>query len=236
MPVVAALGWAFVTWAQSGPSFADFVLFASDSAKAKGLVVTSGDLGANGRFRSTKKVDAPNSRIAAAIVQLHPTSVCDELLANSAQSGASCGPATPVQTPIIANLAAACGAPSPFPGCGTQSIVVDHNGLRTLSPQPYGTLMVAGGGAGPGTVILEAGTYTFCNIKLGRNAALLARGPVQINVTGTIKFDNGSTVGPESSHVTPCDVRIFSNGPRVHISRKANTRAILCAPNAELEL
>ncbi|HXJ34646.1 MAG TPA: hypothetical protein VMS22_11500, partial [Candidatus Eisenbacteria bacterium] len=235
---LAVVAWALVAWAQTAPSFGDFVLFASDSLKAKGLVVNSGDLGANNRFKSTKQVSAPASTIAAGTVQLHPKSTCDELLANSAESGSSCGPAVAVQTPIIPDLAAACGAPSPFPACGSESVTVPHGGQRTLSPQPsqWGNLMVAGGGHGPGTVILEPGSYTFCNIKIGRNAQLLARGPVHINVTGMIKFDNGSFVGPESGSVTPCDVRIFSDGPKVRISRKAQAQAVVCAPKGELEL
>ena len=221
------------------PAPDDFVLFADDTIRARGLDVQSGDVGANLSITATKPLQAPVSRIVTDAVSLHPGSTCDALLATRGQTTPDCGPAGPVTLPIIANVGAACGITSPLPTqCVGQApgIAVGHGVTQTKNPGTYGDVDVAGGGHGRGTLRLSAGTYTFCSLTLHRNAQLLALGPVTIQVVGGIKFDNGSDVGPEPSGASPCQVRIFTNGTRVRISRKASVAAILCAPNALLEL
>jgi hypothetical protein len=238
LPVVLATTLARSALAQA-PAARDFVLFADDSIRARGLVVRSGDIGANRSITATKPLQAAVSRIVTSAVSLHPGSTCGALLAKSGQSAPECDPAGPVALPIIANLAAACGITSPLPTrCVEQApgIAVGHGLTQTQNPGTYGDVDVAGGGHGPGTLELSAGTYTFCSLTLHRNAQLLALGPVTIQVVGGIKLDNGSDVRPEASAMSPCQVRILANGARVRISRKASVAATLCAPNAMLEL
>jgi hypothetical protein len=214
-----------------------FVLFANQSIRARGLDVSSGDVGANISITATKRLDAASSVIVAPFVDLHPASVCDEVHANGGQDAPACRITQHVATPVIADLASACGLTTPLPtSCPAgQGITVGHvRAPLVKGPGTYGAVMIAGGGHGPGTLVLTAGTYTFCSLKLGRNARLLARGPVTINVIGSIRQENGSTIGPESSGHA-CDVHVFAGGS-VRISRKAHTTAILCAPHSKLEL
>ena len=221
--------------AQSGTGA--FVLFSNTSIKARGLDVLSGDVGANISITATKSLDASGSRVIAPFVELDPRSVCDELLANGGQSAPACGPAQHVSTPIIADVAGACGfTPLPTQCPAGPAITVGHvKAPLVKGPGTYGAVTVAGGGHGPGTLVLTAGTYTFCSLKLGRNARVLARGPVTINVIGKIRLENGSTVGPETPSLDACDVHVNA-GASVRISRKAHMTAVLCAPHSMLDL
>jgi hypothetical protein len=225
---------ASVALAQT-PAPEDFVLFADQTLRARGLIVTSGDVGANVSLKGTKRIDAASSRLVSNTVDLHPASSCAALLANSGRATGNCGPATPVSTPIIADVAAACGAPNPFPTCNPgASVFVAHDATTTLQPGVYGDVIVSGGGAGPGTLILAGGSYTFCNMRVNRNGVVQAQAPVQVHVAGTTKFDNGSNVGPQGQ-ISPCQFRIFSNGAKFRVSRKGALRGVVCAPNAKLE-
>ena len=93
-------------------------------------------------------------------------------------------PATPVAIPVVANLRSACGFPSDFRTvCSGPNLTVGHDGAENATPGTYNVVDVAGGGRGPGfALILAPGTYTFCSLRLGRSAALLASGPVTINI------------------------------------------------------
>src|SRR5205814_335473 len=136
-------------------------------------------------------------------------------------------------------LASACGFPTnlPSPCSSSDAIIVGHDGSVEKNAGTYSRIDVAGGGAGPGSLVLTGGTYTICgDVMLRRNAQLAVRAPSVIRVLGRIKFDNGSSVGPESLSVSPCQIQIFSNGDRVRVSRRASVQATICAPKAKLEL
>jgi len=218
------------------PVLDDFVLFGSGAVRARGLEVVSGDVGTNGTLIGTRRIDAAD-RIVGNHVELDRASSCKELLARPGDGVPKCGPAKPVAIPVVADLAGACGFPSPFPTeCSGTDITVGHDGFEERGPGSYGVVDVAGGGRGPGTLVLTGGTYTFCRLRLGRKATLLASGPVTINVIGALKLDNGSELHPASGAIGPC-VRIFANTTgKVRISRKAHVQAILCAPYGKLDV
>lgn len=234
---VLALSFAGSAGAQA-PTLSDFVLFGSNTLRARGLVVDSGDVGTNGTLVGSKAIDAPDSAIVGDRVELDKKSVCDALRSNGGEASSQCGPATPVAIPVVANLASACGFPSSLPtACSGPDLLLDHDATKNATPGTYNVVDVAGGGRGPATLILSAGTYTFCSLRLGRNAALLASGPVTINVLSSVKLDNGSQVRPDSGTLSACDIKIFANTDgKVRISRKAYVQGTLCAPNAKLDV
>jgi hypothetical protein len=146
---VLALSFAGSARAQA-PALSDFVLFGSDTVRARGLVVESGDVGTNGTLVGSKAIDAPDSTIVGNRVELDKKSVCDDLRANSAESSPQCGPATPVAIPVVANLRSACGFPGDFPsGCSGPNLPVGHDGTVNATPGTYNVVDVAGGGRGP---------------------------------------------------------------------------------------
>jgi hypothetical protein len=84
-----------------------------------------------------------------------------------------------------------------------------------LPPGTYGKLKVLNGG----TLRLQAGTFTFCDVKLGRSAALTTQGPAIINVAGDVVIGTASRLGPAagtapvSVHVGGKLVRVSSSCP-----------------------
>jgi hypothetical protein len=182
---------------------------------------------------------APDSTIVGNRVELDKKSVCDDLRANERRK-------QPTVRPRDAGRDSGRGRPqvgvrlpeqlSPAAAAARISRSVT-TASQNATPGTYNAVDVAGGGRGPGTLILAPGSYTFCSLRLGRNAALLASGPVTINIISSVKLDNGSHVRPDSGSLSACDIKIFAGtSGKVRISRKASVQATLCAPNAKLDV
>jgi hypothetical protein len=147
------------------------VLFAIDEMHSKNLSVAGGNIGVNDGPLSIAHhpLVAPSSEICASSVRIPSDSRCGRLFTNDVQrSGPGCGPATPMAPPIFADVAAACGFPSPFPPCDIRVPMTIRRGeMAMLQPGTYGDLRVLGGAGKPAMVVLEPGDYQFCSLRTG---------------------------------------------------------------------
>ena len=98
----------------------------------------------------------------------------------------------------------------------------------SVGPLPPGTgkLKVLNGG----TLSLQAGTFTFCDMTLGRSAALTTQGPVISNVVGNVVIGTASRFGPAAG--TPVSVNV--GGKLVRVSQSAFANASFVAPNGRI--
>lgn len=240
-PLLAALAVAMLAsspvLAQPGTNLDQYLLFADDELRTKGVRTPGGDLGVNdGLLFGT--IDAPASTLAAKEVRIKAKAKCAKLFANEvARDTPSCAPPTPFSPPIVADLAAACGFPPPFDCGGGPDVTVAKGDTRTLTPGTYGDVRVLGAGGKAGTLRFGAGDYTLCSLDGSRDAKILFDGPARVQVVGNVEAGNQSFTGPAGgSGLSPFDVRIFAAGNRVHFSRKSSAALRLCAPNALLLL
>jgi hypothetical protein len=96
-----------------------------------------------------------------------------------------------------------------------------------LTPGVYGALRILNGGS----LTLLPGTYTFCDLKMGRGAALTPLGETTLNIRGNFVVGSGSQLdavpgaGP---------TRVNLAGKLGRLSQGALARIALAAPNAKL--
>ena len=162
-------------------------------------------------------------------------------------------PETPFETPVIpatcsetcqpdvAALEAACGFPTPFPACDAARPVralgptdcehdsVPGNQRCDLAPGAYGRLRVMN----DSRLALGPGQYTFCSVKVGREAAIEADGTtIFVPSGGVFRAGNGSEVGRECG-----DLEVLLQGRGVvSFGRHALVATRICAPQAYLRL
>ena len=72
-----------------------------------------------------------------------------------------------------------------------------------------------------------AGTFTFCDFKMGRNAVLTTLGPATLNVQRNVVIGTASTFGPAVGD-TPIVVNVA--GKLVRVSQSAVANAAFFAP------
>jgi hypothetical protein len=116
--------------------------------------------------------------------------------------------------------------------CDGENVLVPKGGDSvTLTPGSYGALAMHNGT----TVRLEAGTYTFCAVKAGRNATILVTGGSQstINVAGNFEIGNGSSLRAADGTPTPL---LNVAGDRVRVSAGGEAQACLSAPTAHVSV
>jgi hypothetical protein len=136
------------------------------------------------------------------------------------RSGVFAAPPLPLQTPC-------CSLPA-F-SCGTVPVVIGRGESLSLAPGVYGALRVLNAGR----LELAPGTYTFCSIKVGRDARIEPLGAVTINVEDSVR------VGVDSHmDAAPGQPAIILNvaGRRVKFTQNAVVRAFVTAPNAQIRL
>jgi len=215
----------------------DYVLFAIEELHTKRLVLTHGDVGVNdptrGRIISKGPFDAPNSVVGAHEVRFNNKNPqCSGLVANETHgTDAGCTDPTPFAAPI-ADVAAACAYPTPFPACDPgRPISVRAGETIILTPGVYGSLDLEGGPRGFGTVVLS-GEYVFCDVATGRDAAIEFGGPSTVSVVGDMKIGRASAV--MNGALDPENVHLFVDGARITVIQNAAVTGVLCAPNAKL--
>lgn len=224
----------------SGALLDTFGLFAIDELRTRGFTDSTSSVGVNqGTLHSGGALSVPKGTVAANSVHLGGGSVCQKLVANVVTQGSpGCGPAMPLDSAVlgVVDPAEACGFPKPFPSCaGGPAVTVPHGGVQVLKPGTYGNVLVQGGGAGAGTLILNGGKYVFCNLQVSRYAKLYAKAAAEIDVFGELAFSNQTTIGPApGSTITARSLEIFVNGDKSRFSRKSKVHAKLCAPNGAL--
>ncbi|HYR96472.1 MAG TPA: hypothetical protein VEM57_07020 [Candidatus Binatus sp.] len=229
--------------AADGPNLdlSTYFLFALDELRSKGITATGGNIGVNDGSISMPlgALDAPTSEITADSVRIPTTSACTRLFANDMQrTGPSCQPGAPFSSPIMSDVATACGFPSPFPDCDDRAPVNIRLGqIEMLHPGAYGDVRVMGGAGKSAMLVLPSGTYDFCSLTTGRGAELLFDGPAKVNVRGFLELGTGTFTGPvPSSGISAREIEFFANGASVHFSRRAEVHACLCAPDAGLRV
>jgi hypothetical protein len=143
--------------------------------------------------------------------------------------------------PNVAALEAACGFPTPFPACDTTRSVratpladcqldsVPGNQQCDLVPGVYGVLWVMN----DARVSLAPGQYTFCRVKIGRQATVEADATtILVPNGGTFKAGNGSQVGSDCG-----DLTVLKQGfGSVSFGRHALIASRICAPQSFLRL
>jgi hypothetical protein len=228
--------------AQPSSTLADYVLFAETQIKTKGLTVPCGDIGVNragGILRAPQELTVAGA-CASDVGRLTPLANCSTLYANFTYNAP---PGAVVWTPpILADLAAECAFPDPFPTCDLLApITVDAGTTLSLAPGVYGNLTVKGGIdpitflPTPGILQLQGGTYRFCNVKVTRYSEVRALAPVTVNVFGVLKTVYNNYLGPDTGSKAS-DFVVNVNGPKAHYSRYSQVVARLCAPRAKCRL
>jgi hypothetical protein len=235
--LLSVLALAPPVLAQPSTNLDDYLLFADEELRIKGIKTPGGDLGVNdGLLFGGGVIDAPASTLVGDEARLKPKSKCATLFANEvARVTPACDPPTPFSPPVVGDLAAACGFPPPFDCDGGDDVTVAKDAIRSLAPGTYGDVRVLGGGGKAGTLRFAAGDYVLCSLRAGRDARLLFDGAARVMVVGEIEAGNETFTGPAGgSGLSPFDVRFYSAGERVHFSRKSRVSIDLCAPDALL--
>jgi hypothetical protein len=177
----------------------------------------------DGRFRLGKNVIfADGTNLIGETVQIGNGSSVDRVLANTLLKGdfvtirGGVGkPTLPLVQPFCTIPAIACG--------GADVMVKPNQSTGPLAPGTYGKLSLQNGG----TLTLAAGTFTFCDFKMGRNAVLTTLGSATLNVQRNVVIGTASTFGPAVGD-TPIVVNVA--GKLVRVSQSAVANAAFFAP------
>ena len=78
---------------------------------------------------------------------------------------------------------------------------------------------------------LSAGTFTFCDVKTGRGAAILTLGPAQIDVERDVVIGTNTRIGPDSGSAP---VLVNAAGKMVRVSQSGEANAAFVAPDARI--
>lgn len=121
--------------------------------------------------------------------------------------------------------------PIPPLACGGPDVVVPRGGAVELAPGSYGRLVALQQSA----VVLDPGTFSFCDIKIGKNSAGVVTGGSQstINDVGNFRLANGGFFGPVAGTPTP---ELNVGGTLVRVGAGAVLQAFLSAPNAQMRI
>lgn len=116
--------------------------------------------------------------------------------------------------------------------CGGAAVVVGPGEAATLPAGTYGGLLIGDGGV----LILDPGVaYTFCDVRVGRGAAIESAGQATINVTNNIRLGAGSRLWtPAVPNHLPLVLNVA--GGLVRLSKADVVEAIITAPNAKLRI
>jgi hypothetical protein len=96
-----------------------------------------------------------------------------------------------------------------------------------VTPGSYGFVRVANGA----TLHLAGGIYTMCDVKTRREAAIIADGPVLLQITGSLRIGTDSYFGPNSSSPP---IAVYVAGRKVRVSQSAQAIAQITAPFAKI--
>jgi len=99
--------------------------------------------------------------------------------------------------------------------------------LGPLAPGTYGRARILNGAS----LTLAPGTFTFCDIKMGRNANLTTADFATVNVQNTVIIGTASHVGPAVG-ATPVPINVA--GKKVRISQSAVANVSIVAPFAKM--
>ncbi|HEV7730613.1 MAG TPA: hypothetical protein VGR62_00560 [Candidatus Binatia bacterium] len=191
-----------------------------------------GSIGANdpdGRIQFGKNVVmADGTKVTADSVTVGNLSNVDRVIANHVQSGVGAIIRNGTSLPSLPIVDPFCTIPSFV--CGDEAVVVAvGDSTAPLPPGTYGRVRVLNGGK----LRLAAGTFNFCDIKMGRGAIIEAQGPVVANVVGSVSIGTGSHVGPAGNNPP---VHLNVAGHKLRVSQGAVAEAVIRAPFAKVTL
>lgn len=180
-----------------------------------------------GRLRLGKNVFmADGTSLSADLVQIGNASNVSQVFANTVKLGDGAvirNGTGPLALPIVDPF---CEV-STFP-CGTTIVNVPPGATQALTPGVYGYARVANGS----TLRLAGGVYTFCDVKMGREAAILAEGPVVMQIVGNLRIGTDSYFGPVDG--APA-IAVYALGRKVRVSQSAVAVAQITAPFAKMQ-
>jgi hypothetical protein len=129
----------------------------------------------------------------------------------------------PIELPVVDSFCTV----SPV-SCGTQSMTLAPG--ETSAPLPpglYGKVRISRAAR----LRLAGGDYTFCDVRMSREARIEAEGLVVMNVSGSLQVGRESYFGPTGD--APAIVAVVA-GKRVKVGRSAVTSAEITAPLAKV--
>jgi hypothetical protein len=226
-----------------------YVLMAVTKLRTTGLTVVAGNVGVNSGLLSIRNdFDAPVSQVAADTLEFRaPAGGCSmqQLFANfGTNANTPCGPGTPFTPPILGaanlDLGPACHFPTGQPACPANPLAtfVDPGTTVSLPPGTYGDIVVRASGGQPGTLVFQGGDYLICgSILTDSGTKVVFNNSATLRVTQNIKLgDKSFTGGKDTQSVPAKNVRIFFSGRRINIRRRAEVRAMICAPEAQVRM
>ena len=160
------------------------------------------------------------------IVRIGNQSNLYEVFANTIFQGPDVTIRNGTDTPVLPIIDPFCSLP-PI-SCGGDDVNVPPALTQTIMPGMYGQVRVANGA----TLKLEAGTYDVCAFKTGRNATIIALGPVTLNVAGNFNVGTASSFGPQPGGPL---VKVNVGGTSVKLAHDAHVQAVIVAPHARLQ-
>jgi hypothetical protein len=127
--------------------------------------------------------------------------------------------ALPIEVPY-------CVAPS-FTCGGADVIAAPGQTVGPLPPGVYGRVIVMNGGS----LTLAPGEFTFCDVKMGRQATIEAQGEVKMFIVGNLRVGTASRFGPAPGFPP---IGVYVLGRKVRTSQSAVITAAIVAPNAKI--
>ena len=109
--------------------------------------------------------------------------------------------------------------------CGGDQVDVLPGEEKDLAPGTYGVVRVMNAP----TLRLTGGTYTVCDVKIGREARVEGDGAVTLQIDGSLRIGTDSVYGPVNG--API-IDTYVTGRKVRVSQKAVALARIIAPNA----
>jgi hypothetical protein len=188
-----------------------------------GIVAANTPLGS---VKLGKNVFMPDgTSIQGNYVEIGNASNVSQVFANTVKTGLGAvirngsGPVTlPIADPF-------CQIPS-FT-CGANALFVAPGDTAFATPGTYGFVRVPNGA----TLHLAGGVYTVCDVKMGREASIIADGPVLLQITGNLRIGTDSFFGPA---IGSPPIAVYVAGRKVRISQSAVAEAQITAPFAKI--
>ncbi len=81
------------------------------------------------------------------------------------------------------------------------------------------------------TLHLAGGVYTVCDVKMGRDAAIVADGPEILQIAGSLRIGTDSYFGPA---IGAPPIAAYPSGTKARISQSAHAVAQIEAPVAKI--
>jgi hypothetical protein len=110
--------------------------------------------------------------------------------------------------------------------CGTQAIFLTPGDQQTATPGTYGFVRVPNAA----TLHLAPGIYTVCDVKMGREASIIADGPVVLQIAGNLRIGTDSYFGPA---IGAPPIAVYLSGRKVRVSQSGVAVAQITAPFAK---